>query len=92
MQEIVQYAHVLLFACPECERPLIAVCVSANKNLEAAEASWFSAKCHCGWTGDVSGVTATKHWVQPWRGKWLKPSEPGSCNGDTLWTESKIDV
>jgi hypothetical protein len=61
-----QYAHVLLFACPRCDRPLSATCLSDQRNLEGAEGTWFSPHCHCGWTGDVAGVTAMKHWVEPW--------------------------
>jgi hypothetical protein len=61
-----QYAHVLLFACPRCDRPLSATCLSDQRNLEGAEGTWFSPHCHCGWTGDLAGVTAMKHWVEPW--------------------------
>ena len=73
-----QYAHVLLFACPHCGRPLSSACVSANKNLEIAEAKWFTPHCLCGWSGGVSGVTAVKHWVEPWLRS--VPPEPHSCS------------
>jgi hypothetical protein len=56
-----QYAHVLLFACPRCDRPLSATCLSEQRNFEGAEGTWFSLHCHCGWKGDVAGVTAMKH-------------------------------
>jgi hypothetical protein len=80
-----QFAHVLLFSCPECRRPLASACASTEKNLENADAHWFNPHCHCGWIGDVVGVTALKHWVEPWKSKApIGPGVPGSCNGEPL--------
>jgi hypothetical protein len=80
-----QYAHVLLFACPRCNRPLSSTCVSSNKNLEIAEAKWFTPHCHCGWSGDVAGITAVQHWVERWhRGLPINAGEPGSCEEQSL--------
>ena len=80
-----QYVHVLLFACPECDRPVTACCVSEKRNLEIGDASWFRPHCYCGWTGDVAGVTALKHWVETWRGHaLLSADDPGSCKGEEL--------
>lgn len=62
-----QHAHVLLFACPQCERPLASACASTSKNFEEADAHFFNPHCHCGWTGPVAGMEAAKHWVTPWR-------------------------
>jgi hypothetical protein len=78
-----QFAHVLLFACPRCARPLASACINSKRSLEDADAHWFNPHCHCGWTGDVSGVSAVKHWVEPWElvapmGKGV----PGSCDGE----------
>jgi len=92
MHETVQYAHVMLFACPHCARPLVATCVSSNKNLELAEASWFSPTCHCGWSGDLAGITANRHWVEPWRGKRLAAGEPGHCNEHAARSVSSLDA
>jgi len=33
-----QYAHVLLFACPHCGRPLASACFNAKTSLEDADA------------------------------------------------------
>jgi len=77
-----QFAHVLLFACPKCGRPLSSACVNTKKSLEDADAHWFNPHCHCGWTGDVIGVAAVQHWVQRW--DFLAPigqGVPGSCDG-----------
>ena len=37
-----QFAHVLLFACPVCFRPLVTACNSTNRNLEVADGYDFS--------------------------------------------------
>jgi hypothetical protein len=60
------FAHVLLFACPECARPLAFARASSKQNLEDAEAHWFNPHCHCGWRGEVMGIEAVQHWVQAW--------------------------
>jgi hypothetical protein len=79
------YAHVLLFACPQCGTPLASACASAKKNLEVADAHWFKPHCPCGWTGPMIGVLAVKHWIEDW----IIPvnSAPGassSCDGEPL--------
>lgn len=80
MRNTEQYAHVLLFACPHCGLPLTAACLSGKKNLEIAEANWFKPTCHCGWSAEMSGVTALRHWVETWLHKApLTPGEPGAC-------------
>jgi len=88
MHNTEQYAHVLLFACPVCERPLSATCVSTRSNLEVAEAEWYTPHCHCGWTGELAGVVAIKHWVESWHNHaQLLPGDPGSCDGKLLSRE-----
>jgi hypothetical protein len=61
------YAHVLLFACPQCGIPLASACASTEKNLEMADAHYFNPHCPCGWTVSVSGFHALKHWVERWK-------------------------
>ena len=76
------FSHVLLFACPQCWRPLASACASANRNLEIADAHWFSPHCHCGWSGPVVGAQALKHWVEPWMiPVSAGPDATGSCDG-----------
>jgi hypothetical protein len=76
------YAHVMLFSCPDCGSPLATACASTKRNLEQAEAHWFSPRCHCGWTGDVMGVLAVRHWVEEWQEKLT--SQGGKCDGEPL--------
>jgi len=79
------FAHVLLFACPECNRPLASACASAKRSLEDADAHFFNPHCHCGWTGAVVGLQAVKHWVYPWPEVQLDAGqaqpEDGTCDG-----------
>jgi hypothetical protein len=82
-----QYAHVLLFNCPICNRPLASACASGNRNLEVADAHWFRPHCFCGWSGDVAGIIAVKHWVEPWEGSAPLGSGNGSCDGEPVELE-----
>jgi hypothetical protein len=61
-----QFAHVFLFACPICSRPLVTVCNSEHRSLEIPEGRQFHPACHCGWNGTLVGVQALKHWLEPW--------------------------
>jgi hypothetical protein len=80
-----QFAHVMLFQCPQCGRPLASACASTKQNLEGADAHWFNPHCHCGWTGAVIGLTAVKHWVEAWNGAArLEPNDPGGCDGPSV--------
>ncbi|MGC1188605.1 MAG: hypothetical protein WA871_14555 [Candidatus Acidiferrales bacterium] len=54
-------------------------------SLEDADAHWFNPHCHCGWTGDVNGVSAVKHWVTPWQSSVpVGDDVPGSCEGPSV--------
>jgi hypothetical protein len=80
-----QFAHVLLFACPVCTRPLATACNSTKRNLETADGQYFQPHCHCGWSGDVIGMKAIKHWVEAWPDSApVGKDVPGSCDGETL--------
>jgi hypothetical protein len=79
------YAHVLLFACPQCGSPLASACASTKKNLEVADAHWFNPHCPCGWTGPVIGVQAAKHWIEDWTIPVSSgPGAGSSCDGEPL--------
>jgi hypothetical protein len=66
MPRTTHFAHVLLFACPRCDRPIASVRLSAAKDLKATDAVEFMLRCQCGWTGHIVGARAGKHWVEPW--------------------------
>ena len=57
------YAHFFLFRCARCEGYLAAVCSSPQSNLEPADAHRFNLRCSCGWSGELLGCGAIRHWV-----------------------------
>jgi hypothetical protein len=58
------YAHFFLFTCVACDGYLASVCSSWQRNLEPADGHLFSLQCHCGWTGELVGFAARRHWVE----------------------------
>ena len=60
------FVHVLLFACSKCGAPIVSTRLNEERNLEATDAVEFMFRCQCGWTGQIVGARAVKHWVEPW--------------------------
>jgi len=60
------YAHVFLFRCPACHGALTSVSFNSEYNLETADSYVFRPQCDCGWTGELVGFMAVRHWVQEW--------------------------
>jgi len=58
------YAHFFLFRCETCGGFLASVCSSSQRNLEPADAHIFNLHCHCGWMGELAGISALRHWVE----------------------------
>jgi len=87
------FAHVLLFACPLCNRPLASACASAKRSLEEADAHYFNPHCHCGWSGPVAGLEAVTHWVHAWpevdATAGLAQPDDGACDGKlrSVWVQ-----
>jgi hypothetical protein len=76
-----EFAHVFLFRCPECGKPLASACASTQGNLEMADAHLFDPHCHCGWSAPLIGLTSVKHCVEPWESPSLVAKESDSCDG-----------
>ena len=55
--------HSLLFECPTCKGPLLLKCSRLEENLEVVDGSTFALQCGCGWSGDLIGLAALRHWV-----------------------------
>jgi RNase P subunit RPR2 len=53
--------HLLVFACGKCASPIAVSKTSTMRSLEEVDASSFSLKCPCGWTGKLIGLQARKH-------------------------------
>jgi len=63
------YVHVLLFRCKRCNAPLAVPVMSEAGNLEKIDGSNHDVKCSCGWSANLLGIEATRHWVSPWEEK-----------------------
>ena len=66
MARMAEYAHVFLFRCESCDGALTSVCFKTECNLETADEQVFRSACDCGWTGELMGFVAVRHWVQSW--------------------------
>ena len=64
--QLKHYVHVLLFACPTCGSPIASTCLKKERNLETADTVLHMLACHCGWSGESLGASASKHWVERW--------------------------
>jgi len=62
------FVHVLLFQCQQCGEPLAKALQSVERSLEEADATSCNLRCACGWSDNLLGVLALKHWVAAWRG------------------------
>jgi hypothetical protein len=61
-----RFVHVLLLQCPACEDAIAVTDATPEANLEEIDARTFDSRCPCGWTGQVVGIQARRHWVEPW--------------------------
>jgi len=60
------FVHVLLFRCPNCGEPVLAAHSSKNMDREHIAICKFEKTCNCRWSGNLNGLTAVQHWVEPW--------------------------
>jgi hypothetical protein len=63
------YAHILLYSCRGCNKPLSIVVMSPERNLEQLDAGTFDIRCECGWEKQLLGVEGVCHWVTEWETK-----------------------
>jgi hypothetical protein len=61
-----EYLHVLVFACPQCFKPLTLAQLNVIRSLEGIDADVFNLNCSCGWNGEMHGFQARHHWVGHW--------------------------
>ena len=62
-----EYLHVLVFACPQCSKPLPFVQLNVLRSIEEIDAAVFNLTCDCGWKGEIRGFQARNHWVGEWQ-------------------------
>jgi len=60
------FVHVLLFRCPRCGGPVTAARLSKDLDREDVALRIFKEACKCGWSGNLNGLIAVQHWVEPW--------------------------
>lgn len=66
MARMAEYIHVFLFRCQACHGPITSFCFESEGNLETADERVFPSACDCGWTGELTGFVAVRHWVHCW--------------------------
>ncbi len=67
MDTTAAFVHVLLFECRHCESPIPAAATSDNRSLEVIDGGSFPLRCSCGWSANLNGTDAKRHWVELWR-------------------------
>jgi hypothetical protein len=60
------FVHVLPFKCPQCAKPSASAMPSAKRSLEEVDGASIAIQCFCGWSGDLVGIEARRHWVELW--------------------------
>jgi hypothetical protein len=59
--------HILLFACPGCNFPVVINRVIEEKNQESVDSESIRLNCsYCGLTSGARGIAAKKHFVEEW--------------------------
>jgi len=62
-----RFAHMLLFACPDCRTPIVAGLLSGTGNLEDIDADYFLLQCgHCQESFHLPALSAKRHYVEEW--------------------------
>lgn len=61
------FVHVLLFECLSCRLPVVSALTTESKSIEYVDLNLHNVACICGWSGEMSGLEAKRHWVEPWR-------------------------
>jgi len=73
-----EFAHVFLFRCPACHGAVTSVCFNSESNLEMADEEVLRPTCDCGWSGELSGFMAVRHWVHSWEAIAVKDKAEGA--------------
>ena len=82
-----QYAHTLLFVCPDCKLPIAISKISDEKNLEQIDGARVCVTCnYCGHISEQLALTAKTHWVTDWAdsmGSLSKETKAGQPNSES---------
>lgn len=62
-----RYVHILLFACPGCNLPVVLERVTEQVNRDSVDAEAIRLVCnYCGLASGATAKTAKKHFVEEW--------------------------
>lgn len=62
-----QYAHSLLFVCPNCKLPILVSGIGEDQDPKNLDAQYFAATCsYCRQSFNIPGADAKKHYVDEW--------------------------
>src|SRR5215469_4541041 len=62
-----QFAHSLLFVCPNCKSPIFIGCLSIKRNIEDIDDEHFAVSCAtCKHSFNMPALAAKKHYVDEW--------------------------
>jgi hypothetical protein len=61
-----QFAHVMLFECPDCTLAISLALTRDKRNFEDIDGHLYTLRCSCGWSGSLLGALARRHWVESW--------------------------
>ena len=57
--------HLLQFLCQRCGQPAVISVECDAANLEKVDADSYDVRCECGWSDNLLGAEAVRHWVTP---------------------------
>jgi uncharacterized protein YbaR (Trm112 family) len=62
-----RYVHILLFACPGCNLPIVIDRVTEAVNMDSVDTEAIRLVCnYCGLASGANAKTAKKHFVEEW--------------------------
>jgi hypothetical protein len=85
------FIHILVFQCPECERPVVEWLLSSLRNPESIDAATLDLKCSCGWSAAWLGARARRHLVLGWPSASEPSSDPDDPAGPKRDAEESTD-
>jgi hypothetical protein len=86
-----QFAHVMLFECPNCTLAISLTQTRDMRSFEDIDGHSYTIECSCGWSGNLLGAFARRHWVERWeprRGIFSEVERPLDENRERLKVNS----
>jgi uncharacterized protein YbaR (Trm112 family) len=62
-----RYVHILLFACPGCNLPVVINRITEEEYMESVNSESIRLTCsYCGLASGANAIRAKKHFVEEW--------------------------